>query len=174
VGPIVITEIFYNPGTAPGDQDKEFIELKNLLGTSVTLQWYDELNQVNVPWKFTNGITLTFPLGTTLGAGKRMLLVKNEAAFRAAYPSLPAGVQVLQWTSGSLDNAGEKIELSRPGDQEPGKNRYYIRMERVTYDNTPPWPMAADGTGKSLTRIADNLYGNDVANWQAATPTPGQ
>jgi hypothetical protein len=47
-------------------------------------------------------------------------------------------------------------------------------MERVNYNNASPWPVAADGMGKSLTRIADGLYGNDAANWQAATPSPGQ
>ncbi|NLH15159.1 MAG: hypothetical protein GX455_01135, partial [Phycisphaerae bacterium] len=86
----------------------------------------------------------------------------------------PSGVAVLEWESGSLDNAGEKIELSRPGDKEPGQDRYWIRMERVNYDNSAPWPAAADGGGKSLTRIADSQYGNDAANWQAATPSPGQ
>jgi hypothetical protein len=126
-----------------------------------------------VPWKFTDGIQFTFALGTTIDAGKRILVVKNEAALRAAFTTIPAETQVFVWESGSLDNAGEKIELSRPGDQEPGKDRYYIRMDRVNYNNTSPWP-AADGTGKSLTRIADGQYGNDAANWQAATPSPGK
>jgi hypothetical protein len=101
-------------------------------------------------------------------------VVRNKPAFQAAFPGISAGVPVLQWTSGSLDNAGEKIELSRPGDLEPGKARYYIRMERVNYSNTSPWSAAADGTGKSLTRIADWQYGNDAANWQAQDPSPGQ
>ena len=173
VGPIVITEIHYNPGTQAYDWDKEYIELKNISGVPVTLEWYDEVNHVTVPWKFTDGIQFTFPLNTTIDPGKRILVVKNEAALRAAFPTIPGDTQVFQWTLGSLNNAGEKIELSRPGDQEPGKDRYYIRMERVNYNNASPWP-AADGTGKSLTRIADDLYGNDAANWQAATPSPGQ
>ena len=127
-----------------------------------------------VPWKFTDGVQFTFPPATTIGAGKRILVVENEAALRAAFPTIPAETQVFVWESGSLDNAGEKIELSRPGDQEPGKDRYYIRMERINYDNAAPWPAEADGMGKSLTRIADGLYGNDAENWQAADPTPGQ
>jgi hypothetical protein len=36
-----------------------------------------------------------------------------------------------------------------------------------------PWPLQADGYGGSLTRIDPAAYGNDPANWQAATPTPG-
>jgi hypothetical protein len=176
VGPIVITEINYNPGTKPYDWDKEYIELKNISGSPVTLRWYDEVNNVWVPWKFTDGIVYEFPKDppVTIGAGKRVLVVKDMTKFAAAFPSIPADVQVFQWTSGSLDNAGEKIELSRPGDLEPGKDRYYIRMERVNYNNASPWPVGADGTGKSLNRIADTQYGNDAANWQVANPSPGQ
>jgi hypothetical protein len=36
-----------------------------------------------------------------------------------------------------------------------------------------PWPIEADGYGKSLTRIDPNLYGNDVINWCADEPSPG-
>jgi hypothetical protein len=35
------------------------------------------------------------------------------------------------------------------------------------------WPNEADGLGKSLSRKVPTDYGNDVANWQAATPSPG-
>jgi len=35
------------------------------------------------------------------------------------------------------------------------------------------WPTEADGLGKSLSRKDPNAYGNDVANWEAAEPSPG-
>jgi hypothetical protein len=35
------------------------------------------------------------------------------------------------------------------------------------------WPIDADGGGKSLSRKVPADYGNDVANWQAANPSPG-
>jgi hypothetical protein len=31
----------------------------------------------------------------------------------------------------------------------------------------------ADGFGYSLSRKVSSAYGNDVANWKAATPSPG-
>jgi len=37
-----------------------------------------------------------------------------------------------------------------------------------------PWPVEADGQGKSLSRIDPQTYGNDPANWPPATPTPGR
>jgi hypothetical protein len=36
------------------------------------------------------------------------------------------------------------------------------------------WPTGADGGGKSLSRKVSSDYGNDVANWKAAEPSPGQ
>jgi len=57
-------------------------------------------------------------------------------------------------------------------------------VDRVTYsDGSHPedvpgdvdlWPVAADGGGKSLGRIAAELYGNDPNNWEASTPSPGE
>ena len=78
-----------------------------------------------------------------------------------------------------LSNGGEKLDLSMPGDQEAGV-RYYIRVDRVNYSagshpvGDDPWYISADGAGDSLDRIDDELYGNDVANWQAVSPSPGQ
>ncbi|NLH16281.1 MAG: hypothetical protein GX455_06860, partial [Phycisphaerae bacterium] len=72
------------------------------------------------------------------------------------------------------DNAGEKVRLSRPGDQEYGQERYYIRAEQVSYDDVAPWPTEPDGTGQVLQRIDPAAYGNDAQNWQAGDPSPGQ
>jgi hypothetical protein len=58
-----------------------------------------------------------------------------------------------------------------------------IRIDRVRYsDGSHPedvpggvdyWPFMADGYGFSLSRMVPGAYGNDVANWQGAIPTPG-
>jgi len=78
----------------------------------------------------------------------------------------------------ALANDGETLELSMPGDPEPGFIPY-IRTEKVSYSDgthpagNDPWPSSADGTfGYSLNRNVADDYGNDVANWQAAPPTP--
>ena len=57
---------------------------------------------------------------------------------------------------GKLNNGGEKLELSRPGEHIWGTNYYYIRVDRVNYsdgwhhDNfegmNDPWPIEPDGT----------------------------
>ncbi|HIJ72262.1 MAG TPA: hypothetical protein HPP87_13050, partial [Planctomycetes bacterium] len=95
------------------------------------------------------------------------------------------GVTILKWLEGRLSNAGEKIELQKPGTPEPSGFVPYIRIDRVNYSDgshganfretgyNDPWPTTPDGTGQSLDRITDTNYGNDVANWQAIAPSPG-
>jgi len=51
--------------------------------------------------------------------------------------------------------------------------RQYICIDRVRYYDKAPWPNEPDGLGKSLSRKDPNDYGNDVANWEAVTPSPG-
>ena len=185
VGPVVISEIMYHP-SGP-DSDAEYIELVNISGSPVTL--YDAAT--NEPWKFvddyksaTPGIEYYFPTAVpvTLAAGERILLVKDVAAFNAKF-SAP-GVQIFAWSSGSISNSGERLQLSLPGDIDGEGVRQYIRVDRVNfgdgshpeeYPDLPgdPWPTGPDGLGDSLDRISDTAYGNDVANWQAGTPSPG-
>ncbi|MCK4291700.1 MAG: hypothetical protein KAY65_00780, partial [Planctomycetes bacterium] len=133
-----------------------------------------------VPWRFTDegGISFGFPLGTTIAAGERILLVRNLSAFESEFGAVPGGIQVFEWSLGKLDNGGEKIQLSKPGDEVDGE-RYYIRVDRVNYsDGSHPvgddlWPTEADANGSSLTRQIPTDYGNDVINWKAAFPSPG-
>ncbi|MHC4783611.1 MAG: lamin tail domain-containing protein, partial [Planctomycetota bacterium] len=184
VGPIVISEIMYNPHP---DHDAEYVELINISGSAVTL--FDATT--NEPWKFvddykdkTPGIEFYFPTTTpiTMAAGERILLVKNLAAFNTKFGT-PA-VQILEWGAGNISNSGERLQLSMPGDIDGAGERQYIRVDRVNfgdgshpedYPNLPgdPWPTSPDGLGSSLNRVSDSSYGNDVANWQGSTPSPG-
>jgi len=181
VGPIVISEIMYNP--VGGDQNKEYIELYNIGPTAVTFYDADE----DEPWKFTDGIEFNFPgmPGLTIPAGEYVLIVKDITAYLEEYGFPPAGVVALGPYDGKLSNAGEKLELSMPGDtDEYGTQRYYIRADRVNYsdgshhEDAPAgvdlWPTGADGGGMSLTRSVMSLYGNDPNDWTASPPSPGR
>ena len=192
VGPVVINEIMYNP---PVTGDAEYVELLNISDSPVVL--YDPLTAE--PWRFTDdpdnpGIDFFFPTDlpheigedvisrgepVTLEAGEYLLLVSDSAAFYARY-NVPAGVQVFEWPAGKLDNAGEKIQLSMPGDVDLQGRRYWIRVDRVTYSDgshpngSDPWPAEPDGLGYSLSRINPTEYGNDPVNWLATIPSPGR
>ena len=170
VGPVVINEILYSPTAG-----FEFIELANLTDHDVPL--YDAQATPN-PWKFTRGIDFTFPAGAYVPAGGYALVVPVTPQEYRASREVPDGVPVYGPYVGLLDNAGETIQLDRPGAPEPPSPEFpagyvpYVIVEKVTYGNSDPWPMQANGQGQSLERRAPADYGNDVANWYA-TPAVG-
>ena len=185
VGPVVISEIMYNPdwpdgGSYTNDQ-YEYIELRNISAGPVAL--YDYVT--GEPWKFTDGVEFTFPADTTvtIPAGGYLLVVKMPDAFSLRYPGVPAGL-IFGPYDGKLSNAGERLELSMPGDIDKAGERQYIRIDRVNYsDGSHPedcpagidlWPVEADGNGMSLTRKIPADYGNDPDNWTALALSPGE
>ncbi len=181
VGPVVITEIMYHP---PAIADAEYVELLNITDAPVTL--YDALR--DAPWRFTDdpddpGIEFFFPSDppVTLAPGEYLVLTKDADLLISKY-AVPAAVQVFAWGAGSLSNGSEKIQLSKPGDEDD-EERHWLRVDRVVYSDgsrpedfpagIDPWPTEADGLGSSLTRVDSAAYGNDPANWQADWPSPG-
>ena len=163
VGPVVINEIMYHPDVG-GD---EFLELLNLTGSAVWLEG----------WKFIEGLAgFEFPAGAFIRGDGYLLLVQSDpVAFRSIH-HVPGIVPIYQY-SGSLDNGGETLDLTKPGDPEwveiePGVWDWIIpdiRAERVTYNDKDPWSVHPDGSGSALIRLMPSDYGNDVANWGVST-----
>jgi hypothetical protein len=182
VGPIIINEIMFHPDWPDiswyENDAYEYIEPHNITASDVNL--YDE---DSIPWKFTDGIEFTFPADAYIPALGYMLVVGDPDAFPWHY-SPPMGVQKLGSYTGKLNNGGEKLELSKPGDVDQVGTRHYIRVDRVNYsngshpENSPDgvdhWPTAADGGGASLYRLSASSYGNDPNNWDANDPSPGE
>ncbi|MBN2592508.1 MAG: CotH kinase family protein, partial [Sedimentisphaerales bacterium] len=136
VGPIVISEIMYNPdwpigSLYPNDQH-EYIELQNISAEPVTL--YD--NQTGEAWMFTDGIEFLFPTDApvTISAGGFLLMAKKPEAFSWLYPDVPAEI-IFGPYDGNLSNSGETLELSMPGDVDTEGTRHYIRIDRVNYSD---------------------------------------
>lgn len=185
VGPVIITEIMYNPD--PANTGGEYIELHNITAAPVTLQ--DSVSTEILPgvfdtevmpWQFSDGIDFLFPANTTIPAGGYLIIAADPAAFSSYYGAMPSGVDVIGpfQNDTALNNGGEQVQIVRPGDKEYGSDRYWIRTERVTYDDADPWPTSPDGGGDVLKQktpdTAGANYSNDVINWQAAAPDPGQ
>jgi hypothetical protein len=175
VGPVVISEIMYNPQGAVAGAT-EFIELHNISGSSVDL--FDPARPTNT-WRLSDGIEFTFPQGVTLAPDARLLVVEFDpvadpvtlAAFRTHY-SAPSAT-VLGPYSGRLDNAGESIDLLKP-DLPDGAFVPYVLVDEVNYRDSAPWPSGVvDGGGFSLQRRNSAAFGNDPANWHASLPTAG-
>jgi hypothetical protein len=158
VGPVAeslrISELMYHPADTgnPADPDTEFIELTNIGSESINL------NLV----RFTNGVAFTFP-SFNLVPGGYCLVVKDIAAFQAKYgASLPV---VGQYT-GSLNNAGERIELV----DAVGKAIHDFKFD-------DKWFSTTDGRGFSLTvrdpQTADPNSYSDKALWRPSTRQGG-
>ena len=134
-GNLVISELYYNP---PGpDGDNEFIELMNRSADTLDLSGI----------AFTAGITYTFPDGTSLAPGARLVLNGPDYA-------------------GNLDNGGETITLS----DVDGSIILSFR-----YNDRAPWPLAADGDGQSLTLIAPASAPDPTlpASWRSSVTVGG-
>jgi len=175
----------YNPDWPTGgsytNEQYEYIELHNISSDPVTLYDY----ATSEPWKFTGAVEFTFPtdVPVTIPAGGHVLIVKKPEAFSWRYPNVAAD-KISGPYDGSLSNAGERLELSMPGDVDAQGKRYYIRIDRVDYsdgshpENSPGgvdlWPTWPDGFGLSLTRKVFSEYGNDPANWAVSSPSPGE
>ena len=145
-GPIIISEIHFDP---QDPADAEYLELVNISETPINLSG----------WKITEGLTFTFPEGSTIQPNERIIL--------AGQGNIVTPGQIFRWTAGKLNNGGERIELGQPG-EDPG---IFIRIDRVNYDVEAPWRIES---GKSLSKIVENRYGNDAYNWQPSPPSPGR
>ncbi len=168
IGPIVFSEIMYHPEL----NETEYVELTNI--TPETVDLFDALRLQNV-WRISGGIDLDFPTGISMRPGEIILITNIEPdAFRNQY-GLEDTIQVFGPWTGTLNNAGERIRLRRPGNPElDGTVPFYV-VDEVRYEPTPPWPLEADGLGSSLIRSPLSSYGNDPYMWVASTTggTPG-
>ena len=133
---IVINEFMYNsPST-----DVEFIELYNNEATPVDLTGYS----------FAQGITHTFG-NIIMQPGDYLVITGDSAAFHNDY-----GFAAAQWTSGSLVNSSESIELVDANG---------ATVDIVTYDDSYPWTEMADGAGNSLALCDPNADNTLASNW---------
>lgn len=130
---MTVSEIYYHP--ADSGTDPEFIELWNTSGGTI------DLTEVT----FSAGITWTFPAGTLLSAGQRMVITGNQF-------------------TGKLDNTGETLTLTAAD----GAPIFSLR-----YRDTAPWPGGTDGQGRSLVLIAPGLDPANPASWRPSSAIGG-
>lgn len=164
-----ISEVMYHPAEpndverAAGfatDDEFEYLELTNISspGNGVTL----DLTGIAV----SDGVTFAFN-GGSLAPGEQIIIAANESAFRARYGNLP---KIAGTFEGQLNNGGEALRLS---------NSQGTTLIGFAYDDSLPWPVAADGTGPSLELInpaqTPRSEFGQAARWRASAGqgTPG-
>ncbi len=145
LGPLVITELNYNPPSLPGDDaynndDFEFVELYNDGSATIDLESY----------AFVEGISFDFPAGATLAPGQYALIVRNAEAFAHRYGDT-TGLTILGEYDGALSNGGERITLNTAGE-------LYCSF---TYDDGGGWPGRADGKGATLETLGPGDLSDD-------------
>lgn len=177
VGPVVISEIMYNPpGRNSNDPPSSYVELANVSTNEVRL--FIE-NTTNV-WRLTGGIEFVFPTNITLIPQERILIVgfdvqgnpSMESAFRSIY-RVSTNIRILGAFSKKLNNDEDEIQLMKPVYDKSG-SIMEVLVEEIHYKDSPPWTPAADGIGLSLQRLHLNEFGNEPTNWVASKPTSGK
>ena len=167
VGPIVLSEVMYNPP----DGGQEFVELLNTAQFSVPL--YDPSNPANT-WRLAGDTEYVFPPGVRMGPNQRALVVGiDPVQFRTTY-GVPAETIIFGPFSRPMpDNVGD-IQILRPGTPD-GDIVPAVLVERIRYQDQFPWPVHADGLGASLIRLTKTDYGDDPTNWTRGNfaGTPG-
>lgn len=149
-----ITELMYHPA----DPNDEYIELKNIGGSSIDVALC----------QFTKGVNFTFP-SIVLAPNEYVVVARNVDEFNSKYPSF-SGNLAGAYTGNKLDNGGENIRL---------KDAAGVIIQEFDYEDG--WFPITDGKGFSLNiidptdAVLDNW--NKRLSWQASNVldgTPGQ
>ena len=177
IGPLVITEIMYNPGDQANANELEFIEIHNSGSNNEDLS----------DWTLETAIGFSFPQGAILTTGSYLLV----CGFNPADPAKLSGFQskygiddsitILGPWTGSLSNNSEKIQLKRrdlTGDLQTnittGSSFYPLIIEdEVIYSDDGDWPTRADGIGSSLSKKTNGTWGMDAENWRSSNEFAG-
>ena len=117
--PFAFTEIMYRSPASP--DSLEFIEFQN------RGNFLEDMDQMY----FSAGVVYTFP-SRLIPGGAFVIVCKDTTAFKNVFGPHP---NLFQWTSGDLDDNGEFLEL----------RRFSSPVAQITYSNTSPWPIAANG-----------------------------
>ena len=138
---VVFNEIHYHPAGAD-DPGLEFVELYNQNSVEVDLEG----------WRLSGGIDYEFPRGTILAGGAYLVVAADPAALEAA-----AGISGLRGPfTGMLDNGGEPLRIRNLNDR---------IMDEVEYNDRGAWPVGADGSGASLSKIHPDTTGEFGGHW---------
>jgi hypothetical protein len=152
---IKLTEINYHPLDS-GDTNNgdlfEFVELKNTANSKI------DMSDVG----FSDGIDYTFPNGASIEPQSFYIIAADSDHFKSRYGFAPNDVY-----KGKLSNSGETIALT---DLKSGGQIF-----SVTYSDTIPWPVEADGDGNSLVPVTVSTIGDQKSadQWRASTNKDG-
>ncbi|YCM43183.1 lamin tail domain-containing protein [Verrucomicrobiaceae bacterium 227] len=151
-GNLVISEVMYHPA---GLAEAEFLEFENISAEEIDLAGVF----------MSEGIDFTFPFGTTLAAGERILVVRDLVAFETIYGAGHAIAGIFE-NETALNNSGERLTL---------KAKDGSLIQSFSYSDQFPWPMLADGGGASLIlrKAGSHPNASIPENWRSSVSEDG-
>lgn len=177
----------------------EYIEVYNRSGSEVRLfdanRYAYHPNAWTNTWRIDGDARFQFPTNIVLLPGESVVVVSSLTpfqiqAFRAKY-RVPTGTRIFGPYAGDLANGDGNVRLLAPEPPEPpespdagaipyaavDKVKYYDNEHRSYWPREPDgqrfFPLSPNSVGYALSRKRPEEYGNDVANWAAAYPSPG-
>ena len=145
--PLVISMINYHPTPQQGinADELEFICIVNNSEDTVDASgvYFREL-----------GLTYAFPAGSLIAPHEEVFLASNAQAFQQCYEKAAFGVFTRH-----LDNKSERLVLA---------DAWGNIIDEVTYADTLPWPINADGHGEFLILIDPDLDNALPESWMSA------
>ena len=144
---LVISKINYHPVSQQGfnADDLEFIAIVNHSDDTVdaTGFYFREL-----------GLTYSFPENSFIAPHEEIFLASNAQAFQQCYDKTAFGTFTRH-----LDNKSERLVLA---------DAWGNIIDEVTYADTLPWPLSADGHGDFLILIDPDLDNTLPESWMAS------
>jgi hypothetical protein len=148
---VVFNEIMYHPAN---DGTPEWIELHNQMSVDMDLSG----------WELEGGVNYKFPSGTIIPRRGYLVISADPVAMTATTAFSSA---LGPWT-GSLNNAGERVDLVNNSDR---------RLNRVEYDDDGAWTVGPDGTGATLAKQNQDAASDIATSWRTSAQvggTPGR
>jgi methionine-rich copper-binding protein CopC len=157
VGPVVFTQIMYNPTAGA-----EYLAVTNISASPAPL--FDP-NAPGNTWRI-DGVDFSFPANVTLASGETVYIGDGEPASLRTELNLAPAIRIFGPWRGGLAGNGERIALQKPQPPETSGAVAFADVDVVEYNDKAPWPSA--GNGRWLSRRAPTGFGDDPAEWQSA------
>ncbi len=165
----VINEIHFHPLEIDHVEPvaEEFIELYNPTGSAIDLAGY----------RFSRGISYTFPEQAEIGADGYVIIAADPAVFLDKHENVDASYVYGPW-EGKLSNSGERIRLDDSAGEAVDTVHYYDQGDwadrREFVDENVAgweWQSRADGGGRSLELLAPHMPNDTGQNWRSSRST---
>ncbi len=147
---LIISEIMYNLN---GESDCQFIEIKNTGKSNIDLDGF----------KIDGGVKYSFSgEGNVLAPQGFIVLTNNKETFKGLY----SGLEAFGEFEGTLSRKDDDVIILSPSGDE---------VTEVSYEDSEPWPILADGHYRSLVPVDPNTTKkqNSYEQWRASSVDGG-